>query len=178
MSSWWIGNGTLHIYNWKYVVLYFFRYLNESLIDDHWWPLWSSHLSSGDIPENMKVARVSPLMKKPSLDSKHLQNYRQISNLSFLSKSLDMVVAFNLQPYMDTHELRNPTQSAYRVGHGTETALARAQNCLLCAMDMDKHGVAILVLLDLSAANLIVFQDNSLSMSSQMNRIFQSASFI
>ena len=112
--------------------------------------LINSSLTSGDVPENMKVARVSPLLKKPSLDSEHLQNYRPVSNLSFLSKLLEKVVAFKLQSYMDTHGLNDPTQSAYRTGHSTETALARVQNDLLCTID--KHGVAILVLLDLSAA--------------------------
>ena len=51
---------------------------------------------------------------------------------------------------MDTHELYDPTQSAYRTGHSTESALTKVQNDLLCTID--KHGVSILVMLDLSAA--------------------------
>ena len=81
--------------------------------------LINSSLTSGDVPENMKVARISPLLKKPSLDSEHLQNYRPVSNLSLLSKLLEKVVAFKLQSYMDTHGLHNPTQPAYGTGHST-----------------------------------------------------------
>jgi len=51
---------------------------------------------------------------------------------------------------MDIHGLHNPTQSAHRTGHSTETILTRVQNHLLCTTD--KHGVVILVLQDLSAA--------------------------
>ena len=112
--------------------------------------LMNSSLTSGDVPENMKVARISPLLKKPSLDSEHLQNYRPVSNLSFFSKLLEKVVAFKLKSYMYVHGLHDPTLSAYRTGHSTETALARVLNDLLCTIG--KHGIVILVLLDLSTA--------------------------
>ncbi|KAK2145442.1 hypothetical protein LSH36_681g01028 [Paralvinella palmiformis] len=110
----------------------------------------NSSLTSGDVPENMKVARIYPLPKKSSLDSEHLQNYRAASNLLLLSRLLEKVVAFKLQSYMDTHRLHDPTQPAYSTGHSTEIAPDRVQNDLLCTID--KRGVAILVLMDLSAA--------------------------
>ncbi|KAK2155090.1 hypothetical protein LSH36_249g00040 [Paralvinella palmiformis] len=69
-----------------------------------------THFFEGDVPENMKVARISPLLKKPSLDSEHLQNYRPVSNLSFLSKLLEKVVTFKLQSYMDTPGLHDPPE--------------------------------------------------------------------
>ena len=112
--------------------------------------LINSSLASGDIPDSMKVAKVSPLLKKPSMDSEDLKSCRPVSNLSFLSKLLERVVAKKLQSYMDTHGLYDPTQSAYRTGHSTESALTKVQNDLLCTID--KHGVSILVMLDLSAA--------------------------
>ena len=70
--------------------------------------------------------------------------------MSFLFRLLEKVFAFKLQSYMDTHGLHDLTQLAYRMGHSTETALARVQNNLLCSVD--KHDVAIRVLLDLHAA--------------------------
>ena len=51
---------------------------------------------------------------------------------------------------MNTHSLLSHLQSAYKVGHNTKTALTNVQNDLL--MTMDKHGVAISLLLDMSAA--------------------------
>ena len=42
--------------------------------------------SSGDFPASCKSAIISPLIKKPGLDSEILKNYRPVANLSFISK--------------------------------------------------------------------------------------------
>lgn len=55
-----------------------------------------------------------------------------------------------MQDYLTTHDLYTSTQSAYRPGHSTETALLKLQNDVLQAID--GHQEAVLVLLDLSAA--------------------------
>ena len=44
----------------------------------------------------------------------------------------------------------DPLQSAYKKGHSTETALLKVQNDIL--IDIDNKHVAMLVMLDLSAA--------------------------
>jgi hypothetical protein len=95
-------------------------------------------LTTGTVPESMKIARVSPLLKKASLDCEVLKNYRPVSNLSFLSKILEKVVASRLRDYMDRHKLHDPMQSAYKSGHSTESALTKVQNDILCTMD--KHA--------------------------------------
>ncbi len=48
------------------------------------------------------------------------------------------------------NSLMDKFQSAYREGHGTETALLRVQNDIL--MELNKGNVVMLVLLELSAA--------------------------
>jgi hypothetical protein len=98
----------------------------------------------------MKQALVTPLLKKPSLDCQLLKNYRPVSNLSFISKVLERVVASRLNQYMEDNHLQEQLQSAYKSGHSTETALVRIQNDILSSVD--KQGLVILVLLDLSAA--------------------------
>ncbi len=47
----------------------------------------------------MKLALVTPLLKKPSMDPEVLGNFRPISNLPFLSKLLERVVARQLIAY-------------------------------------------------------------------------------
>ena len=47
------------------------------------------------------------------------------------------------------HALYPLLQSAYRKSHSTETALIKVQNDIL--MNMDRHQVTLLVLLDFSA---------------------------
>jgi hypothetical protein len=112
--------------------------------------LINDSLSSGTIPAELKTAVVKPLLKKPSLDSDDLKNYRPISNLPFLSKVLEKVVLQQLLQHLQENNLCNSFQSAYRANHSTETALLRVVNDLLQAMDRDK--ISLLLLLDLSAA--------------------------
>ena len=98
----------------------------------------------------MKQVLVAPLLKKDDLDPKVLKNYRPVSNLSFLSKVLERVVAARLTNYMTINQLHEHIQSAYRPCHSIETALVRVQNDIL--RTLDQGGATILVLLDLSAA--------------------------
>lgn len=107
-------------------------------------------LESGIFPSELKSALVRPLLKKPNLDTEEFKNYRPVSNLAFLGKVIEKVVALRLVDYLDTNQLDEPFQSAYRRHHGTETGLLRIQNDILTALD--KNQGALLLLLDLSAA--------------------------
>jgi len=107
-------------------------------------------ITTSNFPSEMKKALVTPLLKKPTLDTEILKNYRPVSNLSFLSKLTERVVAKQLSSHMVQNNLHAPVQSAYRPLHSTETALLRVLNDMLISVDEGK-GV-ILVLLDLSAA--------------------------
>ena len=107
-------------------------------------------MSTGVVPHGFKVAQVSPKLKKACLDQNILANYRPISNLTFLSKVLERVVAARLVAYLEENKLSEPNQSAYRKGHSTETALVRVQHDILNAIG--GRQAVLLVLLDLSAA--------------------------
>ena len=78
------------------------------------------------------------------------KNYRPISNLSFLSKILEKIVAKRLNAHIEEQLLSNHVQSAYKRFHSTETALLKIHNDIICNMDNGK--VTALTLLDLSAA--------------------------
>ena len=109
----------------------------------------NSSLSNSIMPEAYKEAILSPLLKKeglPLLDN----NFRPISNLAFLSKLIERCAAEQTTTHMTLNGLQEVMQSAYKMGHSTETALLRVHNDI--CMAMDNHQVTILVLLDLSAA--------------------------
>lgn len=90
------------------------------------------------------------MLKKPDLNTKELKNYRPISNLSYISKLIEKVVAKQITEYLSTNNLDETMQSAYRSNYSKETALCRIHNDILWALD---HGEAVLfVSLDLSAA--------------------------
>jgi hypothetical protein len=113
------------------------RIINKSLVES-------------DVPAYFKKAHVRPLIKKPNLDKEVLENYRPVSNLPFLSKILEKVVAARLEGHLSTHKLHDDLQSAYRKDHSTETALLKVHHDIAAALD--KKCMAALVLLDLSAA--------------------------
>ena len=107
-------------------------------------------LAEGVFPSSFKLAHVRPLLKKPSLPADDLNNYRPISNLNFISKILEKIVALRVQSHLSSNSLHLPFQSAYRSFHSTETALLKVHNDLCAAME--RGQVTSLILLDLSAA--------------------------
>ena len=84
------------------------------------------------------------------MDPTDVRSYRPISNLSVLSKLLERLVARQLVGYLDRADLMPTLQSAYRAHHSTETAVLKVMGDLLRMVD--KGDVAVLALLDLSAA--------------------------
>ena len=107
-------------------------------------------LSNAEVPSCFKQAIVRPLLKKNGLDPDELKNYRPVSNLSFISKVLEKVVAKRLEDHLAANNLHDHLQSAYRERHSTETALIKVHHDISVALD--NNSCVILVMLDLSAA--------------------------
>ena len=101
------------------------------------------------LPVVQKRAVTRPLLKKPSLDASDVNNYWPISNLSFISKTIERLDA-RLVSYADNTKLFPVYQSAYRAHHSTETALVHLYNDMVLAID--NGDVGALALLDMSAA--------------------------
>ncbi|HBK70682.1 MAG TPA: hypothetical protein DDZ39_03320, partial [Flavobacteriaceae bacterium] len=107
-------------------------------------------LSTGSFPESEKCAIVRPLLKNKSGDTNDLSNYRPISNLSFLSKIIEKVIAVQLTKYLEENNILTDFQSAYRDNFSTETAVLKINNDIICGISKGKCVLSIL--LDLSAA--------------------------
>jgi hypothetical protein len=110
----------------------------------------NASLQAGYLPDVQKQAIVLPRLKKPTLDNDDIGSYRPISNLSFLSKLVERVVASRFSGHAELNKLLPVRQSAYRRHHSTETAVVSVLNDIIRAIDNGE--VAALVLLDLSAA--------------------------
>ena len=80
-------------------------------------------LADGVFPDHFKTAHVFPLIKKATLDCNALKNYRPVSNLPYISKIVEKVVAARLQKHLQDNQLYEPMQSAYRPAYSTENAL-------------------------------------------------------
>ena len=96
------------------------------------------------------TAIIRPRLKKPNLDKEVLNNYRPVSNLPFLSKILEKVVAKRLESHLSTHRLHENHQTAYRTGQSTEAALLKVHHDI--TEELDNKCMTALVMLDMSAA--------------------------
>ena len=112
--------------------------------------LFNSSLASGIFPQCFKSALVTPILKKRCLDHNDLNNYRPVSNLCFIAKILEKLVLSQVSSYLNSHNLYNTCQSAYRPGHSTETALLKVDNDLF--LSLNKGNISVLALLDFSSA--------------------------
>ena len=91
---------------------------------------------------DLKSSIVQPLLKKASLDQDVLKNFQPVSNLSFLSKVIEKVVAYMLLDHMIANNLMDPMPSAYRRGQSTERGLLHVHNDIVSAVDKG-HSVCL-----------------------------------
>ena len=103
-------------------------------------------METSTFPQNFKEAHVRPSLKKTYLPKNELKNYRPVSNLSFISKILEKIVANRLQAHIKNNHLSNLLQSAYRKHHSTVSAPLKVHNDI--KIRMDKGEVTDLTLLD------------------------------
>ena len=71
-------------------------------------------------------------------------------NLTFVGKLIEKAACKQLEHHIESNNLFDSFQSAYRSRHSTESALVKVKNDIMFAIDSNK--VVLMVLLDLSAA--------------------------
>ena len=105
-------------------------------------------LSEGIFPDCLKNAIVRPRLKKTNLDPEDMNSYRPISNLTFLSKTVERVVAIRFVEHSELHKLMPRHQSAYRSFHSTETAVLAVHNDIVRTIDSGKISLNLTATLE------------------------------
>ncbi len=104
-------------------------------------------LQTGVFPSAFRQARITPLLKKPTLNPSLLENYRLVS---LLPKTLERVVFNQVSAFLTQNNLLDSNQSGFRSGYSTETSLLSVVEALRLARADSTFSV--LILLNLSAA--------------------------
>ncbi len=104
----------------------------------------NTSLLKGTFPTAFKQARVTPLLKKPSLNTSLIENYRPISLLPFIVKMLERVVFNQVSLFLSQNNKLDANQSGFRSDHSTETALLShwsPTNCKSWFQIISSHSV-------------------------------------
>ena len=130
------------------------------------------------VPQSMKYSYITPLLKKPTLDHYNLANYIPISQLLYMSKTLERVVSSQLIQYITSNNIVDCFQSAYLPHRSTETDLNLIISEIL--LSLDAKSPCYLVLLDLSCAfdslnlQILSFRLREISINGQVLNWFNS----
>ena len=101
-------------------------------------------LSSGIVPSDLKLARVTPLYKGKG-DLSEMGNYRPISVIPHLGKILEKSVKYQLMAYLTEHRLITDYQMAYMKGRSTQTAMNYISNKFLSNINNGLYTCACLI---------------------------------
>lgn len=98
-------------------------------------------LTNSVFPNVWKSALICRLskIKCPS----NMQHYRPISILCMISKALERLVAERITEHLETFDLLDPHQAAYRKGHSTQKALIKVMDHIRQAADHRRVTIAV-----------------------------------
>ena len=105
-------------------------------------------ISTGVVPDNMKIAKVVPVYKKG--DKSDVNNYRPISLLTSISKVLERIIYNRTFRFLQSHDVFADYQFGFRENHSTSHALLSFVEKATQALDKFCHMVGIF--LDFSKA--------------------------
>lgn len=125
------------------VVKYVLSYIVEPILH-----VCNSSLSTGVVPTQMKISKVTPVFKKsdPSL----FTNYRPISILPCFSKILEKIVFTRLYNFLMRHNSLYESQYGFRHNFSTDMAVIEIQDRIIKELNSGKEVIA--VFMDLSKA--------------------------
>ncbi len=147
------------ITHWNFInLLIYFRHLNLALhllqaISPAVVPALihiNTSIHTGVFPSAFRQARITQLLKKPTLNPSLLESYRPVFLFPFIAKTLERVVFNQVSAFLTQNNLLDSKQSGFRSGHSTETALLSVVEALRLARADSISSMRILQ--DLSAA--------------------------
>ena len=107
-------------------------------------------IATSTFPCIYKQSKVTPLLKKNTLDPIMPASYQPVNQLVSLSKILERCVFGQLVEYLEKNSLLHPNQHGGRAGHSTTTTLIQMHNQRM--EDLEDGKIIAVTMVDQSAA--------------------------
>ena len=103
--------------------------------------IFNASLSSGNLPSQLKLAKVIPIFKAGDPDN--VDNYRPISLLCTFSKIFEKIVAKRLLSYIEKNKILNNFQFGFRKKHSTCHPMLHLLNKISKTLNDKEFGITI-----------------------------------
>ena len=114
----------------------------------HLAPLFNQCISSGNFPDTLKIAKITPIYKKG--DRENIENYRPISTLPVFGKIFEKLIYSRVYNFFSSQDTLDDAQFGFRQNHSTAHAIQHSINIINDAHRQQKHVIGIFI--DLSKA--------------------------
>ena len=105
--------------------------------------LVNDSFASGNFPEKLKLARITPVFKKGSRSD--IDNYRPISVLSNFSKLFEKAMYHRLYNYLEEFKILYPLQFGFREKCSTTHALVSITESIRQSIDNNEFGCGLFI---------------------------------
>ena len=106
--------------------------------------IFNLSISTGVVPDKMKIAKVIPIYKKGVKSS--AGNYRPISLLNLLNKLLEKIIHKRVYGFLNRQHFFYKYQFGFRHNHSTSLALLEVMDMCYKNLDVDSNIVAIFLI--------------------------------